>query len=210
MVGSVRQAEGVTSLALSGAVKAGEYTFDPQRCRQELDALNVRDLELKIIWESGEFPGDASVMEALVEMLRAVGVRANLQQFEPGGDILQWRQGRGGDWDVLGNGYPGPTGEVTTALQGMYGGTPEKEQTRDTYQGYVFPEIAAELTAISAEPDAGRRTQRLAAVQQAIWETRPSLWAFVPDVVLARRERVHDLRLQSNNSYDLAATRLEG
>ncbi|GAA0527537.1 ABC transporter substrate-binding protein [Saccharopolyspora thermophila] len=208
--GSVRQAEGVASLALSGAVRTGEYTFDPQRCRQELAALGVRDLELTIIWESGEFPADSSVMEAVVEMLRAVGVRARLQQFEPGGDILQWRQGRGGDWDVLGNGYPGPTGEVTTALQGMYGGTPHKELTRDTYQGYVFPEIAAELTALAAEPDAERRAQRLAAVQHAIWQTWPSLWAFVPDVVLARRERVRDLRLQSNNSYDLATTRLEG
>lgn len=149
-------------------------------------------------------------MEAVLQMLRDVGVRATLQQFEPGGDILQWRQGKAGDWDVLGNGFPGPTGEAITALQGMYGGTPAKEQKRDTYQGYVVPEIASALAAASAEPDTTKRAEQLAGVQRAIWDTWPCLWAFVPDVVLARRARVQNLRLQPNNSFDLSTTRLEG
>ena len=38
-------------------------------------------------------------------MLRDVGVRVKLQQFEPGGDISAWRQGKAGDWDLLGNGF---------------------------------------------------------------------------------------------------------
>ena len=68
-------------------------------------------------------------------------MRATLQQFEPGGDISQWRQGKVGDWDVLGNGFPSPTGLALTIMQGMYAGTAEKEATRDTYHGYIFPEI---------------------------------------------------------------------
>jgi peptide/nickel transport system substrate-binding protein len=209
LVGSARQAEGVVPLALSGAVRTGTYTYDPRKSRAQLDSLGVRDLQLKIIWESGEFPADASVMEAVVEMLRAVGVRAELQQFEPGGNILQWRQGRGGDWDLLGNGYPGPTGQAITSLLGMYGGTPEKERTRDTYQGYVVPAVADQIASAAAEVDADRRTQLLADVQHAIWDTWPCLWAFVPNVVLARRSRVGGIRLESINSYDLDTVRVE-
>ncbi|MCP2167632.1 ABC transporter substrate-binding protein [Goodfellowiella coeruleoviolacea] len=209
LVGSASQAEGVVPLALVGAVRTGTYTHDPAEARARLDALGVRDLTLTIIWESGEFPADASVMEAVVEMLRAVGVGARLQQFEPGGDILRWRQGRGGDWDVLGNGYPGPTGQAITSLLGMYGGTPDKERTRDTYQGYVVPEIADQLAVAAAETDAARRAEVLTAAQRAIWASWPCLWAFVPNVVLARRTRVRGLALQPINSYDLAAVRVE-
>lgn len=78
-------------------------------------------------------------MESVLQMLSAVGVRTTLQQFEPGGDISQWRQGKAGDWDVLGNGFPSPTGLALTIMQGMYAGTAEKEATRDTYHGTSFP-----------------------------------------------------------------------
>ena len=209
MVGSATQAEGVVPLALSGAVRTGTYTYDPARSRQLLDSLGVRDLKVKIIWESGEFPADTTVMEAVLEMLRAVGVNAELQQFEPGGNILQWRQGRGGDWDVLGNGYPGPTGQASTTLLGMYGGTPDKERTRDTYQGYVVPAIANQLAEAAAEIDDTRRTQLLTDAQHAIWDTWPCLWAFVPKVVLARRTRVQGIGLQPINSYDIDTVRVE-
>jgi peptide/nickel transport system substrate-binding protein len=209
LVGSVTPAKGLVSSSLVGAVETGGYRYDPARARQTLDALGVRDLELVIIWESGEFPADTSVMEAVAAMLGDVGVRTRLQQFQPGGDIQQWRQGRGGDWDILGNGYPGPTGEAATSLQGMYGGTPEKEATRDTYQGYVMPEIAAGLAAAAREPDPTRRLAMLADTQHAIWATWPCLWAFVPDVVLARRERVSGIALQPTNSYDISSVRLE-
>ena len=209
LTGSASPAEGVVPMALSGAVKTGTYTHDPAKARRLLDSLGVRDLRLKIIWESGEFPADNSVMEAVAEMLRDAGVTAELQQFEPGGNILQWRQGRGGDWDVLGNGYPGPTGQAITTLLGMYGGTPEKERSRDTYQGYVNAPIAAQLASAAAEIDPDRRTQLLTEAQHAIWDTWPCLWAFVPKVVLARRTRVQGIRLQPINSYDLDTVRVE-
>lgn len=210
LTGSARQAQGVVPLALDGAVRTGTYTHDPAKARRLLDSLGARGLKLKIIWESGEFAGDTSVMEAVLGMLKEAGVRATLQQFEPGGDILQWRQGRKGDWDVLGNGYPGPTGQAVTSLQGMYAGTAAKERTRDTYQGYVLPEITRKLDDAASLIDPHERNSRLAAVQRDIWNTWPALWAFVPDVVTARRSRVHDLNVLPVNSYDLAAVRLEG
>ena len=110
MQGSATASKGVIPVTLDGAIETGEYIYDPARARKELDALGVRDLNLKIIWETGEFVADTDIMEAVVQMLSAVGVRPKLQQFEPGGDISTWRQGKAGDWDVLGNGYPGPTG----------------------------------------------------------------------------------------------------
>lgn len=210
LVGSVTQADGVVPTGLEGAVKTGEYVYDPNQARQRLDALGVRDLELKIIWERGEFAGDTSVMEAVLQMLGQVGVRTTLQQFEPGGDILSWRQGKAGDWDVLGNGYPSPTGLAVSILQGMYAGTPEKEKTRDTYQGYVVPSIAAQIADAAADPDATRRTQLLGDAQRAVWATWPCLWAFVPNAVIASRSRVGDISLVPTNSYDLASARLEG
>ena len=100
-------------------------------------------------------------------------MQATLQQFEPGGDIAQWRQGKAGDWDVLGNGFPSPTGLALTIMQGMYAGTAEKEATRDTYHGYVFPEITAVITQASEEADPARRDALLADAQRRIWETCP-------------------------------------
>ncbi|GHD05707.1 hypothetical protein GCM10010313_22860 [Streptomyces violarus] len=210
LTGSAEAAEGVVPLALEGAVRTGAYTYDPRRARAQLKRLGAEGLRIRVIWESGEFAADNSVMEAVADMFRDIGVRASLLQFEPGGDILKWRQGRGGDWDVIGNGFPGTTGQALTSLQGMYGGTPERERTRDTYMGYVIPDIQRRLEDAATETDAAARDRKLAAAQHAVWNTWPSLWAFAPKTLLARRERVHDLGLLQLNSYDLSAVRLEG
>ncbi|WP_397517473.1 MULTISPECIES: ABC transporter substrate-binding protein [unclassified Rhodococcus (in: high G+C Gram-positive bacteria)] len=206
--GSATPSRGVIPLTLDGAVETGEYTYDPARARGELDALGVRDLELKIIWETGEFAADTDIMESVLQMLSAVGVRTSLQQFEPGGDISQWRQGKAGDWDVLGNGFPSPTGLALTIMQGMYAGTAEKEATRDTYHGYIFPEITRIITQASEEADAARRAALLADAQRQIWDTCPCLWSFVPKAVLARRSRIDGVGLRPTNSYDLSVATL--
>ena len=207
--GSVVQATGVVPPSLAGAAVVGEFRYDPAKAKQLLDSLGVRDLPVKIIWESGEFTSDTQVMEAVYEMLAAVGCKPSLQQFESGGDISTWRQGRGGDWDVLANGYPGTTGLAITMLQGMYAGTAEKEKTRDTYHGYIFPQITNLITRASQEVDETRRAELEKQAQQEVWNTWPAMWAFAPNAVVARRDRVQGLVLGANNSYDLAGIRLE-
>jgi peptide/nickel transport system substrate-binding protein len=209
LVDSVSQAEGVTPSSLTGYSKTGTYAYDPEKAKATLKSLGVTDLNLKIIWETGEFASDTSVMEALVEMFGAIGVKTQLQQFEPGGNILAWRQGKQGDWDLLGNGFSSPTGLAITMMQGMYGGTAEKEKTRDTYQGYVVPGVQAKIQAASSEVDPVRRQELLAVAQQAIWETWPCAWAFVPKSVLAHQKRVSGLALAPTNSYPLVDVRLE-
>jgi peptide/nickel transport system substrate-binding protein len=210
MQGSATASRGVIPLSLDGAIETGEYTYDPDRAKSELNALGLRDLKLKIIWESGEFAADTDIMESVLQMLSDVGVRATLQQFEPGGDIAQWRQGKAGDWDVLGNGFPSPTGLALTIMQGMYAGTAEKEATRDTYHGYLFPEITAVITRASEEADPARRATLLADAQRQIWQTCPMMWSFVPKAVLGRRTRIDGITLRPTNSYDLAAVSLKG
>jgi peptide/nickel transport system substrate-binding protein len=91
----------------------------------------------------------------------------------------------------------------------MYAGTAEKEKTRDTYQGYVVPAVQAKIQAAASEVDPVRRQQLMEVAQQAIWETWPCAWAFVPKSVLAHRERVGGLSLAPTNSYPLADVRLE-
>ncbi|MFD0482367.1 ABC transporter substrate-binding protein [Kineococcus sp. GCM10028916] len=205
---SVTSATGVVPGTLEGAVEVGEFTYDPEKCKSELARLGVTNLALTIIWENGEFAGDASTMEALVEMFKAVGVTATLKQFEPGGDIGTWRRGEAGDWDILGNGYGNQTGLALTTIQGMYGGTPEKEATRDSYHGFVFPEIAAKISQASATSDEQARNGLLADVQQEVWDTWPLLWAFVPKALLARRSRVSGIDLKPINSYDITSVKL--
>ena len=210
MQGSATAARGVIPLSLDGAIETGQFTYDPDRAKSELAALGLRDLKLKIIWESGEFAADTDIMESVLQMLSAVGVQATLQQFEPGGDIAQWRQGKAGDWDVLGNGYPSPTGLALTIMQGMYAGTAKKEETRDTYHGYLFPEITAVITQASEEADPARRATLLADAQRRIWDTCPLMWAFVPKAVLGRRTRIDGITLRPTNSYDLSSISLKG
>ena len=94
-------------------------------------------------------------------------------------------------------------------LQGMYAGTPKKEETRDTYHGYIFPEITDLITKASQETDATTRNAILATAQQQIWATWPCLWAFVPQAVVANRARVAGIELSPTNSYNLAQIRLE-
>lgn len=207
---SATASRGVIPLSLDGAIETGEYTYDPDRAKSELNALGLRDLKIKIIWESGEFAADTDIMESVVQMLSAVGVQATLQQFEPGGDIAQWRQGKAGDWDVLGNGYPSPTGLALTIMQGMYAGTAAKEATRDTYHGYLFPEITAIITQASEDADPARRAALLADAQRRIWATCPMMWSFVPKAVLGRRTRIEGMSLRPTNSYDLSAISLKG
>ncbi|HEY8718160.1 ABC transporter substrate-binding protein [Pengzhenrongella sp.] len=210
LAGSVTEADGVVPARLTGAASVGHYAYDPDKARSTLKALGVTDLELTIIWESGEFASDTQVMEAVYEMLRAVGVKPKLKQFEPGGDISTWRQGRAGDWDVLGNGFSSPTGLALTMLQGMYAGTAKKEETRDTYHGYIVPAITAEIAAASSEVDGHKRQAILDAAQQNIWNTWPCMWSFAPKSIVARRDRVENLVLEPINSYELAATRMKG
>jgi len=210
MQGSATASRGVIPLSLAGAIETGSYTYDPGRTKAELRSLGINDLRVKIIWESGEFAADTDIMESVLQMLSAAGVNATLQQFEPGGDIAQWRQGKAGDWDILGNGYPSPTGLALTIMQGMYAGTAEKEATRDSYHGYVFPEITKVITAASEEVDPVRRDTLLADAQRRIWETCPMMWSFVPKAVLGRRTRIDGINLRPTNSYDLAAVALNG
>ena len=66
MQGSATASKGVIPITLDGAIETGEYIYDPARARAELDALGVRDLNLKIIWETGEFVADTDIMEAVV------------------------------------------------------------------------------------------------------------------------------------------------
>ncbi|AOS61024.1 ABC transporter substrate-binding protein [Actinoalloteichus hymeniacidonis] len=208
---SVRPARGPVAETLNGSVVCGDYTYDPRRAKQMLEAEGIADgdLRLTLIWETGEFASDTTVMEAVMQMLGEIGVGVTLRQFEPGGDIPAWRQGRGGDWDILGNGYASPVGAALPILQGMYGGTPEREQTRDTYQGYVNTEVVAKLDEAYAEVDPDRRQEITAEIQQIVWDSWPSMWAFVPNSVLAYRTRVTGVSLEATNSYQLEHIGLE-
>ena len=155
-----------------------------------LSTLGVRDLDMRIIWESGEFASDTQVLEAVYEMLRAVGVRPALQQFEPGGDISTWRQGKAG------TGTCSPTATEArpawrSPWQGMYAGTEEKEKTRDTYHGYVFPAITRQIVAASSEVDDSQPASGEGAARH-LGDLAGDV-GFAPKAVVARRNRVGGL-----------------
>jgi ABC-type transport system substrate-binding protein len=210
MNGLVSSAEGVVPKTLAGFAKTGAYTFDPAKAKSMLAAEGVSGLTLTFIWEDSEFAGAARVMEALVGMLGDVGVKAKLKEIPKGGEINTWRRGEAGDWDVLGNGYGNQTGLALTNLQGQYGGTAEKEKTRDSYHGFVFPEVTALLDQASGEADEAKRNDLLKQAQEKIWALWPAMWAWTPDNVLAKRKRVTTLELSPANSYDLSKVRVSG
>jgi peptide/nickel transport system substrate-binding protein len=210
MNGLVRSAEGVVPTTLAGYVKTGEYTFDPAKAKQMLSAAGVSGLKLTFIWEDSEFAGAARVLEAVSGMLSDVGVKTTLKQIPKGGEINAWRRGEAGDWDVLANGYGNQTGLAITNLQGQYGGTAAKEKTRDTYQGFVAPDVTALLDQASGEADEAKRNALLAEAQRKVWALWPAMWAWTPDVVLAKRKRVTKLDLSPANSYDLARVQVSG
>lgn len=207
--GNAEQANGVVPFTLNGFSEVGEFAYDPDKATSELKRLGVKALALNLIWEEGEYPADTLVMQALVEMFSAVGVTLSLKSFEAGGDIGKWRRGEGGDWDILGNGYGNQTGLALTTMEGMYAGTAEKEKTHDSYHGFVFPEVADLIHQATSTGDEEERNALLAQAQQKAWDLTPSLWGFVPKVLLARRSHVQGLALSPINSYDLSSVSLK-
>lgn len=210
MNGQVTSAEGVVPKTLAGFAKTGEYTYDTAKAKAMLAEAGVTGLKLRFIWEDSEFAGASRVLEAIAQMLAAVGVATELKLIPKGGDINAWRRGEAGDWDVLANGYGNQTGLALTNLQGQYGGTAEKEKTRDTYQGFVVPEVSGLLDQASAEPDEGKRNELLKQAQEKIWALWPAMWAWTPNNVLAKRKRVTTLKLRATNSYDLNTVTVSG
>jgi ABC-type transport system substrate-binding protein len=208
MAGQVTSAEGVVPTTLSGYAPTGQYTFDADKAKSMLAAEGVKDLKLTFIWEDSEFAGASRVLEAVGQMLDAVGVGVTLKQIPKGGDINGWRRGESGDWDVLANGYGNQTGLAITNLVGQYGGTAAKEKTRDTYQGFVVPEISDLLDQAGSEPDAAKRDALLKSAQEKIWALWPAMWAWTPNHLLARRKRVTTLDLSPGNFYDLSTVRV--
>ncbi|WP_076261692.1 ABC transporter substrate-binding protein [Intrasporangium flavum] len=205
MNGQVTSAEGVVPTTLAGYAKTGSYVYDQAKAKQLLADAGVSGLKLTFIWEDSEFAGASRVLEAISQMLAAVGVTATLKMIPKGGEINAWRRGEAGDWDVLANGYGNQTGLALTNLVGQYGGTPAKEKTKDTYQGYVFPDVVALLDQAGAEPDEAKRNDLLKQAQEKVWATWPALWAWTPNNVLAKRKRVATLKLRAINSYDLGS-----
>ena len=63
-----RVARGYSAHAWTVRSRPASTRYDPAR-HVELDALGVRDLELKIIWETGEFAADTDIMESVLQML---------------------------------------------------------------------------------------------------------------------------------------------
>ncbi|MFC7597445.1 ABC transporter substrate-binding protein [Terrabacter sp. GCM10028922] len=205
MNNQVTSAEGVVPTTLAGFAKTGDYTYDVTKAKSLLAESGASDLKLTFIWEDSEFAGASRVLEAVSQMLAAVGVTATLKMIPKGGEINAWRRGEAGDWDVLANGYGNQTGLALTNLQGQYGGTAEKEKTRDTYHGFVVPEITALLDQAGAEADEAKRNDLLKQAQEKIWALWPAMWAWTPNNVLAKRKRVAALKLRAINSYDLDA-----
>ncbi len=206
MSGQVSSAEGVVPKTLAGFAKTGSYAYDTEKAKSMLAAEGVSGLTLVVIWEESEFAGAAQVMEALVTMLGEVGVTVQLTQIPKGGEIAAWRSGdKSGDWHILGNGYGNQTGLALTNLVGMYAGTAEKEAKKESYHGFVFPEITDVIAKAGAESDQTARDALLADAQRKIWDKWPAMWAWTPNNVLARRSTVGGLDLRAINSYDLSS-----
>lgn len=205
MNGQVSSAEGVVPKTLAGFARTGAYTFDPAKAKSMLAAERASGLKVRIIWEDSEFAGASRVLEAVAQMLSDVGVTAELKMIPKGGEINAWRRGEAGDWDILGNGYGNQTGLALTNLQGQYGGTAAKEKTRDSYHGFVVPEVTALLDQAAAESDEAKRNDLLKQAQEKIWALWPAMWAWTPNNVLAKRKRVATLKLRATNSYDLGS-----
>ncbi len=206
MSGQVSSAEGVVPKTLAGFAETGSYAYDPEKAKSMLAAEGVSDLNLVVIWEESEFAGAAQVMEALVTMLGEVGVTLQLTQIPKGGEIAAWRSGeKSGDWHILGNGYGNQTGLALTNLVGMYAGTAEKEAKKESYHGFVFPEITEVIAAAGAESDETKRDALLADAQEKIWAEWPAMWAWTPNNVLAKRTTVGGLNLRAINSYNLSS-----
>jgi peptide/nickel transport system substrate-binding protein len=200
---TVTPLKGLIPSALKGAVETGEYKYDPAKAKALLKEAGYENgFPVTIIWEKGEFMNAAQVMETVASMLQAVGVKATLKEFESGGDIGKWRRGETGDWDILGNGYGNPTGDGFSPLQGIFGGTPELEKTRDSYHGYVVKDVYEKVGAASLE-FGEKRLQLMGEAQKLAWATWPQIWGFTQNNITAYRKNMKGIEVLPTNVFEL-------
>lgn len=202
LLDSVSPLAGVVPQTLQGAANVGSFDYDPDLAREMLADAGASDLKVRIIYETGEFFSISQVMEAIVDMLAEVGVEAELVEFAPGGDIGAWRRGEGESWDILGNGLGNQTGSALDTLL-TWAGTDEKEQQRQTYHGFIVPEVTDAILAAATETDDVRRQELLADAQSLLYQEWPAMWGFVQNNITAYRDTVSGLEIAPNNTFDL-------
>lgn len=202
LLNSVSPLQGVIPGTLQGAANVGAFKYDPDEAKARLKAAGAENLKVRIIFEDGEFFSIPQVMESVADMLAKVGVRAELKEFTPGGDIGEWRLGNGEKWDVLGNGLGNQTGAALDTLL-AWAGTPEKEKERATYHGFVFPKVTNAILAASQEVEPQKQTELLKVAQEELFATWPAMWGFVQNNVTGYRDNVTGIEVAPNNIFDL-------
>ena len=105
----------------------GHVRLRPAQGQGAAQVAGRRGPRITIMWESGEFAGDTSVMEAVVDMLKDVGVRASAAAVR-----ARRQHPASGGRDAAATGTSSATASParparrSPSLQGMYGGTPRR------------------------------------------------------------------------------------
>ena len=181
MQGSATASKGVIPRRLDGAIETGEYVYDPARARkrtrragssrsQSQDHLGERRIRRRHR-HHGSRGADALGGGRAPEPATVQARRRHLHLASGQGRRLGCARQR----------LPQPhrpgahdhAGHVRRHRR-------RKEATRDTYHGYIFPEITASSRRRPKTPMPARRAALLADAQRLIWDTCPMMWSFVP------------------------------
>ncbi len=188
-----------------GYVKAGEYTYNPDKAKQLLADAGWKDMQngvlvkngqpLKMVLNTaeGQYPKDLQVVEAVAAQLKQIGVDVQIQKVEAASrwDIIKVPP-KDVKYDAYLWAFNPSNGDGGTQLDANFK-TNAKADDKATIWNmsfYTNASVDKALDQAAQTTDPAKRAEILGQAEKTIWEEAPAIFLYVDNVIIAHRNDV--------------------
>lgn len=193
-----------------GYVKAGEYTYNPEKAKQLLAEAGWKDLQNGILTKNGQplkmvlntsegqYPKDLQVVEAVAAQLKQVGVDVQIQKVEA---ASRWDVIKVAPKDVKFDAYiwafNPSNGDGGTQLDANFKSNRNANEKAAIWNMsfYSNPAVDKALDQAAQTTEPAKRTQILGEAGKTIWEEAPAIFLYVDNVIVAHRKEVTGIQV---------------
>lgn len=191
--------------SIDGAVKAGEFPYDPQLAKSLLEGIgcvmesdgiySYQGQRLSFIMNlpSGLFPNDLAVGETIQSQLKAIGVEVKINKIEAASYWASLRVPKDKvAYDMAMFGYNPSHGDPILHLEALFSSnTSDQQLNLWNFIWYKNEEVDAAIVKAKASVDPAQRYQLLKQIQDVVWKEAPYIWLYAEHNVSAARSDVN-------------------